>query len=160
LKSTHPRISLSLYGSIGNKKSKSWARELKLFSTINNNSAWLTILPGVSRSAVPGIISSHDLFIHAYLGSLDKTLVEATFMKIPVLTENPEYISIFGSWSGLQSPSIHEEFQCIKLLQVNEISAILDERYQLAYNYHSIDNWISRLVGILDSSNSKSGIGE
>lgn len=159
MRPTYPEISLTLYGSIGNRKSKSWASDLKLLSEIDDNSLWLKFLPGISRKEVPGIISSNDVFIHAYLGSLDKTLLEATFMKIPVLTENPEYLSIFGSWSGKKSPSIQEEYQSIKMLAVSEITAILDERYQLAYSYHSINHWVSRLVGILVSSDSKSGIG-
>jgi glycosyltransferase involved in cell wall biosynthesis len=160
IRSVRQEISLSLYGSIGNQKSRLWADELELFSTTGDNATWLTILPGVSRSEVPELISSHDLFIHAYLGSLDKTLVEATLMKIPVLTENPEYLSIFGSWSGFDSPSIQQEFQSIESLKPKEISSILEERYQIAYTHHSINHWISRVVEILYSNNSYSDIGD
>lgn len=155
MRKTNPKISLSLYGSVGNKNSELWADQIHLMATSEDKSSWLSILPGIRRAEVPALVSSHDLFIHAYLGSLDKTLVEATFIKIPVITENPEYLSIFGSWSGIESPSILQEYDYIKSLNPEQISIILEERYQLAYNHHSINNWVSLLVQILDTNKSK-----
>lgn len=159
LRSTNPRISLSLYGSIGNKKSTGWANQLVSFAARVENSEWLRIYPGVVRSEIPKIISSHDLFIHGYLGSLDKTLLEATFMKIPVLTENPEYLAIFGSWSETTNPTIEQEFHSISSLSKEDIDKILEERFNVADREHSLNNWVSRLTDILilDDVNKNSG---
>lgn len=160
LRTLNPGISLSLFGSIGNKKSGEWANHLRSFSERAENSEWLEVCPGVIRSEIPQIISSHDLFIHAYLGSLDKTLIEATLMKIPVVTENSEYLSIFGSWSREINPTIEQEFQGLKLLSKQEIDTILEERFKLAYNEHSLTNWVLRLAEILNSDNDKRNSGE
>ncbi len=151
LRPLNPKISLSLFGSIGNKKSEHLASTIRTFSERAENSEWLGVYPGVIRGEIPEIISSHDLFIHAYLGSLDKTLIEATFMKIPVITENPEYLAIFGSWSRDINPTIEHEYQAIKLLSRQEIDAVLEERFELAYNEHSLAKWVLRLAEILNS---------
>jgi hypothetical protein len=160
LRSLNPRISLSLFGSIGNRKSGERADQLMSFSARVENTEWLGVYPGVVRSEIPKIISAHDLFIHAYLGSLDKTLIEATFMKIPVITENPEYLAIFGSWSSKSDPTIEHEFQGIKSLSKEEIDTILEERLKLAYSGHSLNNWVLRLVEILNTDNDKKNSGE
>lgn len=160
LRSTNPRISLSLYGSIGNKKSGGWADQLVSFSARVENSEWLRIYPGVVRSDIPKIISSHDLFIHGYLGSLDKTLLEATFMKIPVLTENPEYLAIFGSWSKTTNPTIEQEFHGISSLSKEDIDKILEERFNLANREHSLNNWVSRLADVLVLNDAKKNSGD
>jgi glycosyltransferase involved in cell wall biosynthesis len=142
-------ISLSLIGSIGTGKSMAWAKELQNYAAKKETREWLHIMPGVRRSELPELLSKYDIFIHGYLGSLDKTLLEATFMKIPVVTENPEYLRIFGSWSGKLVPNLENEFNALKHLSNREIAKILEERYQLAYSEHSLIIWISRLVEVL-----------
>lgn len=158
LRSINPRISLSLYGSIGNKKSESWAE--RLYSSQLENSEWLGFYPGVKRSEVPKIISCHDLFVHSYLGSLDKTLLEATFMKIPVLTENPEYLAIFGSWSKKSNPTIEQEFHAINSLSKEDIGKILEKRFNLANSEHSLNNWVLRLADVLVINDVKKNSGD
>lgn len=71
------------------------------------------INPSVVNTEVAGIFKGHDVFIHAFQGSLDKTLIEATLAGIPVITANREYIRLFGSWS----PDVTAECQ----LSINEI---------------------------------------
>ncbi len=44
-------------------------------------------------------LQTYDCFIHSFQGSLDKTIVEATFLGLPVITINNEYRNIFGSWN-------------------------------------------------------------
>ena len=64
----------------------------------DKNSTWLKFESSVSRLTLPNLLDNFDCFIHAFDGSLDKAVLEATFIGLPVVTINPEYKKIFGSW--------------------------------------------------------------
>lgn len=109
---------------------------------------WVTFLPSILRENIPHEMKKHSAFIHAYRGSLDKTLIESTLLAIPVITVNPEYIKIFGSWSGKLNPSLLEE--CVIFLnstRVN-ISREIQKRRMIAVKNHSLDNWSRAIANI------------
>ena len=88
-------------------------------------------------------------FFHAYIGSLDKTLVESTMLSVPVVTINPEYIKIFGSWSSSGSVSLDSEYRAMRSLNFTELELELERRHSLALRNHSLTNWINLLSQLL-----------
>lgn len=107
---------------------------------------WVTFLPSISRKDIRNEMKKYSAFIHAYRGSLDKTLIESTLLAIPVVTVNPEYIKIFGSWSGKLNPTLLEECKFFLNCDIVQISRIGKKRREIAERNHSLDNWTSSIT--------------
>ena len=88
-------------------------------------------------------------FFHAYIGSLDKTLIESTMCRVPVITINPEYLEIFGTWSNLDEITLVDEYTAMRKLTQVELKAELNRRVELAVQNHSLEHWINLLMEIL-----------
>ena len=144
--STGLNVTLNLIGSPSNQQEINWFKAIQRDAKESELSGWLNIQQGVNRLEVPELLSTMDIFVHAFEGSLDKTLVEATLCRIPVLTLNPEYLNIFGSWEMSDVVSIPSEFQAITSRSIPEIEKEIDRRFQIAYNEHSYDRWIDVIV--------------
>ena len=112
---------------------------------------WIKLKPSVFRSEVPSILREYDAFLHAYNGSLDKSIVEATFVGIPVLTTNPEYLAIFGSWARQPQDSVtlENELHAILNMQMIDITKELEKRRIIAIQGHSLNNWALQISKIL-----------
>ena len=116
------------------------------------NEKWFTLLPSIPRAQINSALSSFDFFIHAFEGSLDKTLIEATLSGIPVISSNLEYSKDFGSWTGATTLNLVDEYLAITTLTDFEISRELERRYAVAASKHSLAQWTDRLVSHLLSA--------
>ena len=109
----------------------------------------------ISRHQIASTLSHYDCFIHAFNGSLDKSILEATFTGIPVVTSNPEYLKEFGTWCW-HNPRCHftllSELFHLSELTNDRINQVTKLRSQMARSGHEFDQWISRLVGVLTKS--------
>ena len=111
----------------------------------------------VPRAQVVNFLREADVFLHAYLGSLDKTLLEATLCGVPVITCNREYLREFGSWSDAElSQSIDNcpdilirEFEGLVSTSTLKLKQELNRRAEIARNTHNLGDWLSRLKRIL-----------
>ncbi|QLL24309.1 hypothetical protein DLE04_00920 [Actinobacteria bacterium IMCC26103] len=103
----------------------------------------------MERNSVPDFLESFSIFIHAFIGSLDKTLVEATLCGIPVLSINHEYRSIFGCWSNTANSSLEDEFLALIGLSPEELALELKRRRKIAEEQHSLSGWIEKILTIL-----------
>ena len=144
-----PNAKLTLIGSSANTESSSYFAELskKYVQEIGNKS--ISFLPSMPRESLSAELRKCDIFIHGYKGSLDKTLVEATMSCIPVITINPEYNNIFGTWSKLTSPTLYQEYSALHSMTSIEIINELHVRLRIAKSSHSSDQWIQKLSEIL-----------
>ncbi len=156
LRAEFDSLELMLVGSTANKDSKRWADGVVKESMPFVEAGWLKFKEAIPKNQFVGLVSSYGIFLHKYEGSLDKTLIEATMLGVPVVTTNPEYISIFGSWGGRGMPSIIHEYRTILKKDNNEIQQELARRSQIAISDHSLENWGKRMSEIL-SGNSISG---
>ncbi len=106
----------------------------------------------VARKLLPNTLVDSDYFLHAFIGSLDKAIVEATFCKVPVVTINPEYVHVFGKWSQ-DNDSLTLESELLSFLTMDESERIdlINKRYAIALDKHSLTSWVSRLKNILES---------
>jgi glycosyltransferase involved in cell wall biosynthesis len=145
------RISLCLIGSPSSPKETDYL--FRINELVRKNKAhWISMLPRVSRDKLPEKLIEFDCFIHAYRGSLDKVLIEATMCEIPVVTVNQEFITEFGSWSGLDNPSLSDELDAFLRSPQNFVASKVDEIREVAVAKHSMDGWLIRLVKILDGN--------
>ena len=145
-----PRAKLTLIGSSANTESSSYFTELRNKYGLEITNGSVSFLPSMPREKLSAELGAHDIFIHGYTGSLDKTLIEATFSCMPVITVNPEYISIFGTWSNLTLPTLYQEYSALHSMSSSEIVEELYSRLNLAKSSHSSDQWIQKLSEILE----------
>ncbi len=110
------------------------------------------LLPPVKRSSVAGLLNTHDVFVHAYLGSLDKSILEATFSGIPVVTLNYQYHEVFGVWGGLENrDSLYLQFVALRDLSFDELDTEIERRFQICSQKHSLAHWSQAVVARLQN---------
>ena len=153
LRDEHPGLKLNIIGSPSSDKFQQYMESVKFKFMADVQIGWLTFTPAIARIKLPDELKKYDCFVHAFQGSLDKTLVEATFSAIPVATVNKEYLKIFGKWSYSNSDNqitLTNELRFILNLDATAITKEVDRRYEIARTNHDIEGWISRLVNVLD----------
>ena len=120
----------------------------------DQNSTWLKFESSVPRQTLPSLLKDFDCFIHAFNGSLDKAVLEATFIGLPVVTINPEYKKIFGSWdrnNRLNEYTLLEELNFLLNLTKEELNIELDRRYQIAQKDYELEGWARRVITVMDN---------
>jgi len=152
LRNQNPNITLEIIGSPSSDKHKTYAKELMARFSSNNYSSWIKFTPKINRDLIPQILRENDCFIHSFQGSLDKSIVEATFVGLPVITINKEYLEIFGTWSDYEiNRGIDLQIEADSLIMLNTLNleGELEKRHRIAKEHHDLGNWISCLVSIL-----------
>lgn len=144
-------FSLTLIGSPSNEVANQYSKFILSRYDGNPNMEWLTFLPGVRRSELPGLLHLYDVFVHAYEGSLDKTLIEATLCGLPVITTNIEYLQIFGCWGPGIGLTLKSEFLSFASKDRSDVRLEQVRRRQICSDQHSVESWISQVTSILTS---------
>ena len=147
-RSIYPDIELNLIGrpSVGNKSDY-----LHKLSELASLHSFIHISPPVARKNLPDLLNGNDVFIHAFQGSLDKTLIEATLAGLPVITINNEYLNEFGTWSQRNtSIDLDNEFSAFMSSPNDQIEKLCKTRQQIAITKHSFDQWQTQLLRIFD----------
>lgn len=145
----YPNLTLEIVGSPTNPKNAQYLDSVKDTYSEYVQLGWLKFSEAVSRADVPMKLSEKDIFIHAFIGSLDKALIEATMAGLSVVTLNPEYINEFPE-SGLK----HDV--PLSQLLLNLLRLDYEERKFINYalqaqamRNHSFDAWINNIFKIL-----------
>ena len=153
LRDEHPGLKLNIIGSPSGDKFQQYMESVKSKFMADVQIGWLTFTPAIERRKLPDELKKYDCFVHAFQGSLDKTLVEATFSAIPVATVNKEYLKIFGKWSYSNSDNqitLTSELKFILNLDATAMTKEVDRRYEIARADHDIEGWVNRLANVLD----------
>jgi len=105
-------------------------------------------IPSTPRRELPEKLRKFDVFVHAYRGSLDKAVLEATALGLTVISINKEYIKEFGCWST-DVPSLRSEFaSLIKCDKRNIMENNFGRRRRVEQN-HSKDNWVMSMTRLI-----------
>ena len=147
LRKVYPQIHLKIIGSSTSAEYSKIAEILKSEIVHIKKYSWVEFLPSVTRSMVPEILNSADIFLHAYEGSLDKTLIEATMSGVPVVTINSEYLSEFGTWgeSNSNQLTLLSEINSHLEKPSHEVIEIVRSRFDKALKSHSLFNWVNHI---------------
>jgi hypothetical protein len=137
------------------ENSPQWLTKIHELQSDLNLRPWLNFELPLEQNEIRDALLKHDIFIHAFHGSLDKTLIETTMMQKPVITCNEEYLEIFGSWSGLDKSQIDDlnflifEVKTLLSLSKNHVAEEIVRRYQMAITNHSLSSWAVAVSHIL-----------
>ena len=113
---------------------------------------WLNFCGILHPEVYRETLSRYGGFIHAFQGSLDKTLVEATLGRKFVVTLNHEYRREFGLNPGHKESELEtlvNELKEVMLMTPSQRKSEIDRRWEIANSKHSLDGWINRLSDIL-----------
>jgi glycosyltransferase involved in cell wall biosynthesis len=152
IRSIKKKLSLTTFGSPSGKEGTEYFN--KIYRENLEHSNWLNFFPFVKRSELPKLLSQYGCFIHAYTGSLDKAVLEATFCGLPVVTINNEYIEIFGRWeSGPTNviTTLTGELNALLSLSESELKLEISRRYRIALEFHEIQGWAKRVSDVINS---------
>jgi glycosyltransferase involved in cell wall biosynthesis len=150
IRKTNPKLTLTFVGSPSTPKSQNYVDGLKEAWKRQIEAGWLKFLDSIPRRELPKFFGDYDMFVHAFQGSLDKTLIEATFSNLPVATLNHEYQMEFGVWST-NSDSLQSEIEGLLGYTPEKREREIQRRLEIAYEKHSFSTWILRLSAILSS---------
>lgn len=146
-----PRITLHLYGTPTTEQAEKYLNKLRIKYN-NSNYPWVYFHGQLNYNDLASVSNSHDGFIHAYWGSLDKALVEAIIQKRVVVSSNPEYLWVFRNQRLLRENQFGELQSQLSKIYGEEPSNTLEQiekDFRLASDHHSLDNWIAQLLSIL-----------
>jgi glycosyltransferase involved in cell wall biosynthesis len=147
------KYSIDVFGQPANLESEKYFFDVASSHKTKSQKASITFHDPIARALIPDIAKKYDIFLNLFSGSLDKTLIETTFMGMPVITWNREYCSQFGTWSNSSVSETLDfiilEFEFINSLKENELHKEIKRRLELAIRNHSFNGWINRLVGVL-----------
>ena len=151
LRRLNSKLNLTLVGNPSNLKQEEYASDIKRKYVDFVESGWLTFKPAIPRDEIPNILGEQNLFIHAYRGSLDKTLVEATLFGMPVITSNEEYLSEFGRWKevNLRGSTLLDEAEAFFSSSDDHRNFELVRRQNVALENHGLDQWAAKISAIL-----------
>ena len=149
IRNIFPDLMLTLVGSPANAESKVWAHQLVTESQNDIQAGRLIFKSSIPRENFPLEVAENGCFFHAYIGSLDKTLIESTMLRVPVVTINPEYIEIFGTWGDPNSVDLVSEYVAMRTMSRLEMGFELDRRLDIARRNHSLKHWVGELTSLL-----------
>jgi len=147
-------LTLHIIGSASNTDNLEYQRKVIQENLDNVVAGWLTFSPNILRKNIPETLMNYDIFIHAFQGSLDKTVVEATFLCLPVVTLNKEFINEFGSWNTSSgAKNLQDELASLLNSSPSLIESTIESRLKNAIEMHSLDRWIQKIISIFNSNN-------
>lgn len=142
-------LDLTLIGNPSGEEGQMYIKEINSKFADKINLGFLKLEPGIPRAKIGATLSCYGVFVHAFQGSLDKTLIEATLSGIPVASLNREYISQFGSWSN-NGNDLHEEITAILKKNSHDLNLELERRHHVAAKNHSLEQWIPKITKLLN----------
>ena len=119
----------------------------------DTNRDWVQAKESVKRDNLPGEFVKHGTFIHAFIGSLDKVLVEAAMMRLPIISINPEFLREFETFSpsGFDK-SLNNQLNNYFVLNSADIDQAASKNLVIAKTYHELSGWVSRLTNAIKLS--------
>lgn len=149
-------LCLTLIGSPTSHKNSKYISKIKGRFAREIANGTLKFESSIQRSKLPRRSATSFGFLHSFNGSLDKSLIEAVFMGIHVVTTNLEFIREFGTFqSTIPIDSygfLQAELTMVLALSEQESLKILLDRLLIARENHSFTKWESRIYSSLTGS--------
>ena len=145
-------IQLDIFGTASSQETKPYESDLHEKFRQQIAEGWLKFKGPIAREEIREMALQRDGFVNAFVGSLDKTIVEAVLSRRLIATNNPEYLKSFQSPDKTflkNSTLLSDQIIFLMNLKPTEARELLDYNYYLALNNHSSTVWHTRLVKVL-----------
>jgi glycosyltransferase involved in cell wall biosynthesis len=145
-------LSLDIFGEPSSNKHYQYAQALRDRYSNSNYSEWIKFKGRIARSDYAAVVNNYDGFIHAFEGSLDKTLVEAVLSKKIVVSLNQEFRESFQTQCEASTTSASLAQALLEVLKAPylEIESEIEKNYSIALQSHTFEVWIKRVREILE----------
>ena len=153
VKKSHSDLTFENFGSSSKEEYAEYENKVVKNCSTSRDLKYMTFNSSVNRSKIPTIIKSYDAFIHACDAGLDKSILEATLIGLPVVTINKQYLDIFGKWetSGNAGQiSLTNEALNLLALSNKDLNIELNRRYKIALQYADIRSWAKKVKNLID----------
>ena len=153
IKKSHSDLTFDNFGSPSKEEYAEYENKVVKNYSTSQDLKYITFNPSVHRSKIPNIIKSHDAFIHACDAGLDKSILEATLIGLPVVTINKQYLDVFGNWETTNNAgqiSLTSEAFNLLALSNKDLIVELDRRYKIALQCADIRLWAKKVKDIID----------
>lgn len=146
-------LSLDIFGEPSSDKHYQYAQALKNHYSTSNYKEWLKFKGRLARKDYAAVVTNYDGFVHAFEGSLDKSLVEAVLSKRIVVSLNQEFRKSFQTQGdeSTTSASLAQALLDVLKAPCPEIASKIEENYLIALQSHAFEVWIKRLREILEA---------
>lgn len=152
----HPDLSLTFIGSPTSRKNAEYINQIRNDFADDIESGILVFEKGINRTQLPRRSATSFGFLHSFNGSLDKSLLEAVFMGIHVVTTNLEFIREFGTFQNViplnSDDFLEAELRKALTLSEEDSNRLLIERLLIARENHSFTKWERQIYDILTGS--------
>jgi glycosyltransferase involved in cell wall biosynthesis len=146
-----PELALTFIGEPSNLEARQQFDSFVCKTVADQNEGWLQLHPSIPREQISETLLNHDIFIHAFRGSLDKSILEATAVGLPVVTQNTEYLNLFGQWSN--ESFLESELRAVlRSTKSNILSEVYRKRMVLE-KFHSLSSWSQKISNLLLDEN-------
>lgn len=149
MRNKFPQISFHVYGESSSESTRGYAEDLlKTFST-DRYKNWVEFCGALNHSDLEKISVKYDGFIHAYEGSLDKTLVEATLLKRAVISANSEFAREFeDDYHGSENVEIVLTEKINKLMECSyeDFISKIENNFLKSVSEHTMDSWVRKIL--------------
>jgi glycosyltransferase involved in cell wall biosynthesis len=144
-------MQLRIVGSPSNPKAKEYQNDvLRDFGT-QEYREWITFLPSIKRSDIAELLMMSDIFVHSFIGSLDKVVLEATLVGIPVVSINQEFLNEFGAWGDPFHPTIGSELEGLLTRDFKDINSEVLRRQNLVLEQHTQSSWALKIYNVISA---------
>jgi glycosyltransferase involved in cell wall biosynthesis len=128
-----------------------WNGSLRFVNEANSN--WVVAKESVNRVHLPDEFRKHGTFIHAFIGSLDKVLVEAAMSRLPIISINPEFLREFVTFSpSAGETALQNQLSNYFVMDSSSINQVILKNFEIATNHHELSGWVSRLTNAIKLS--------
>ena len=146
-----PELELSLIGDPSNLEARQQFNSFVKKTLDDQKAGWLHLRPSIPRDQISKTLGEHDIFVHAFRGSLDKSILEATAVGLPVVAQNKEYLKLFGQWSD--SGLLESELRTVLSASKSTILSEVLRKRVILEKYHSLSGWSKKVYRVLMSTN-------
>jgi glycosyltransferase involved in cell wall biosynthesis len=152
LRCLNPEISVDFIGKPLREDSDEYLASLMTKFHGDIEQQFVRFIGPMRRDDLRDTLCNYDLFLHAYEGSMDKVLLEAALLGLPVVTLNSEFNKLVSTPTHLSQGSLIERSRAWLGLDPLTQLEISKQRQEIVRDHHSLDTWTRKLVAILKNA--------
>lgn len=149
------KIQVKIYGGIGLRSQEKYLNSLKEMVHSLGLENHVIFYGNIPNHQVPQFLSSADLFVNtSYTGSLDKAILEAMAMALPVISCNEAMLEVLGDHKDFltfkKGDSIELTKKIIQIMDLDQknLQSLGLELRKLVVNHHNLTNLISKIISL------------